>query len=1099
MKRFVQKINVFLLTIALLVGAALPYSVSANVEPGAVIPDGEYSVSYRYVKDGTTETSAADAFMKKDSGKLIVSDGKAVFEHEVSKSNYATFAYLAARKSGAAKAVITKVDNEETATGQEGYEAAAVRDAENPDHVIVQLAIEDIWKKQDILMHINDKENYFNLPTPYNHWYNVQLEIAVSDIVLPETPGSGGEEPQAPEVDKSRLIQWIETAAAWVQGKADAGEREAGKPAAINTTPVSDGEYLPITYFGPAVGYKGPVTNVKEKIAQVQLMLDNEQATQEEVNSMFNEANAVGAWELFDKQRLVAQDIEILVLDSLEKDAKISPYAADISPNAVMLQQAGPDYYQAFANFAFFDANNELTDSSIRTVSASAADGFFSRWAANPARSVKNADLTNTPAFRDLLSGEQSETIKVYQADVRSGNATYKQTDELWQGLWKLEYPMELPEAERKTVFISFNKAYLDALQKLVDEALLLVKNAEEGTEVGQHSAYYIEQLEAAVTAAQETADQLASPRPEILKATAALQGAIDAFKAAETKQVYFTAAHGSEAAFSRMNSYFEKPALVATDDEGRLHVTLTLTGSSNVQEFKVKAGEDFVEAETVSTDEAADSRVVAFEASSLSALLEAQVRIVVPEQNYDQVHSIRLNFNDVDNQKLYELLQTAAAAYDEVENREQSGEYDEVALAALAKALATANEEAVRNPAQQAATDDAYARLNSALETFKNTAGGGDPGTGPNPGTPGASNPVYPADGSYYMPFTIYKHGTTQASVANGYVVPSALVNVSGGTKTVSFTVLQSKEITGLTINGSSGSVTHTDTALNQRIVSFVLSDLSQTLEGWVKVDWPEVSYHHDYAIQFKFHEAQAVYAGTAPQVPGTTQQPGVPNLPNPGSGTETGNDGEEKPSGENTGTPTGEKPSGSEAATEVEAPSITFSDVANHWARTSIEKAVKLGIVKGFSDGSFRPNGTVTRAEFAVMISRALQLEGNADGSSFKDYSSIPGWAQPHVARVADAGLISGYSDETFRANDQLTRAQLAVIIARAAKLELDTATALDFSDAAQIPGWAQKEVSAAVKAGLILGKEKDRFDPNGTATRAEALTLIIRLLEL
>ncbi|MGO4375504.1 S-layer homology domain-containing protein, partial [Paenibacillus sp. MCAF20] len=123
---------------------------------------------------------------------------------------------------------------------------------------------------------------------------------------------------------------------------------------------------------------------------------------------------------------------------------------------------------------------------------------------------------------------------------------------------------------------------------------------------------------------------------------------------------------------------------------------------------------------------------------------------------------------------------------------------------------------------------------------------------------------------------------------------------------------------------------------------------------------------------------------------------------------------------------------------------------------------------------------------------------LEGEGEEGALKDLDSIPNWAKTHVARVITAGLIAGFEDSTFRAKGQLTRAQLAVIISRAAGLKLDPSATLSFVDGDDVPAWAQQEVSAAVGAGLIKGKDGNRFDPNAAATRAEALALIIRLLD-
>ncbi|RIE02929.1 NEAT domain-containing protein [Cohnella faecalis] len=915
-------------------------------------------------------------------------------------------------------------------------------------------------------------------------------------------------------VDKSRLSQWLATASAWVTGKADGGTAASGMPSSNHS--FADGEYTPLIFKSPAIGYEGPVTQVKNLIVEAQAVLDNVQATQAAVNAMLNKAVSGSDWELFEAQRLSAYDIEIMVLDSIGENAQISPHASDISPHAVMLQQQGPDYYQAYANFVFNNSSQTLTDSSIRQVSAAAATGLFgNNYTSTVARivNVKKNDLPNltgTPQYKSVMEQAYSEqeqltpepaenpliaTVKVYQSMVRSQNRTYKQTDMLWQGLWKLQYPLELPEAQRKTVFISFNKAYLDELKSLLAEARQLRNSASEGSGAGQHSAYQIGKLQDAIDLADKTATWLAAPRPQILTATNSLQAAIDAFEASASRNVYFSAVDATKPEFSRMETYFQKPAFVATNDDGTLKVTLTIVGSSSVPEFKVKNGNEYVEAATVSENGANDTRVVAFTVNSLSDLLDAQVRTVVPAANYDRTHSIRLNFNNVNNQALYELLQTATAAHQAAVVGTEPGQYPALAKTALANAIALANEEAVRLPAEQSNSAAAQLLLSRALDTFKasynptpgtNTP---EPGT-PNPGT--GSGAGYPADGYHHMNFRILKDGSDAASMAYDYVVNQALVEVRGSSRIVKFVVKQSNEIKYFTIGGSSESVISRNSDKNTRVVSFSLPSLTGKLSGTVRIDWDAFNYHHTYDVQFLFNEASAASAGSSPSVPGAESNGNV------GVGPDKVDEykGETPPvdatSEENAlpGENTAESGSGT--------PSIKFTDTSSHWARSSIEQAIKLGIVSGYADGSFRPNSMVTRGEFAVMISRALNLEGEGDTGSLQDFGNIPSWARAHVARAVALGIIGGFEDGTFRSGSQLSRAQLAVIIARAAQLEPDANAKPDFADTVQIPAWAQKEIAAAVKAGLIQGKVGNRFDPNATATRAEALTLIIRLLE-
>lgn len=212
------------------------------------------------------------------------------------------------------------------------------------------------------------------------------------------------------------------------------------------------------------------------------------------------------------------------------------------------------------------------------------------------------------------------------------------------------------------------------------------------------------------------------------------------------------------------------------------------------------------------------------------------------------------------------------------------------------------------------------------------------------------------------------------------------------------------------------------------------------------------------------------------------------VPVVPAPGSGTP----------------PTDREDGGSTGAGGVDggasAPAKSFRDIHHHWARETIEKAAALGIAQGFEDGSFRPDAIVTRAEFAAFLSRALQLEAvdSEAAASIRDLNQMPAWARSHAAKAASAGLMKGYADGAFGAGNPISRAEIAVIAARAAKLAPKEHPVLPFADAAKIPAWAKPEIAAAVEAGLIQGKDGNRFDPDAVATRAEALAVIVRLLE-
>ncbi|WP_052350383.1 S-layer homology domain-containing protein [Paenibacillus gorillae] len=170
------------------------------------------------------------------------------------------------------------------------------------------------------------------------------------------------------------------------------------------------------------------------------------------------------------------------------------------------------------------------------------------------------------------------------------------------------------------------------------------------------------------------------------------------------------------------------------------------------------------------------------------------------------------------------------------------------------------------------------------------------------------------------------------------------------------------------------------------------------------------------------------------------------------------------------------------------------SFNDIAGHWAEKEIQASAALGWVNGYPNGSFLPNRAVTRAEFAVMLSKVLQLPA-AQSLPFDDANSIPDWAASAIASAAQAGILSGYEDRTFRPNVNISRAEAAVMIAKAAGLS-STTTNTTFADDAQIAGWARGWVAAAAKAQLVQGQASNAFLPQASTTRAEAVVLLQRL---
>ena len=178
--------------------------------------------------------------------------------------------------------------------------------------------------------------------------------------------------------------------------------------------------------------------------------------------------------------------------------------------------------------------------------------------------------------------------------------------------------------------------------------------------------------------------------------------------------------------------------------------------------------------------------------------------------------------------------------------------------------------------------------------------------------------------------------------------------------------------------------------------------------------------------------------------------------------------------------------------------APRIALNDISNHWAASAIKMAVEAGFVQGYGDNTFLPDKAVNRVEFITMLARALELPTTGSNSnSFKDADKIPAWAQSFVAQAVQSGIISGYEDGTFGPQKELNRAEMVAMIVRASGIAVDPNAKLSFADTNNIPAWAIPYIAAAVDAGLVSGIGQNKFAPLNAASRAEAVTLIIGLL--
>lgn len=159
-------------------------------------------------------------------------------------------------------------------------------------------------------------------------------------------------------------------------------------------------------------------------------------------------------------------------------------------------------------------------------------------------------------------------------------------------------------------------------------------------------------------------------------------------------------------------------------------------------------------------------------------------------------------------------------------------------------------------------------------------------------------------------------------------------------------------------------------------------------------------------------------------------------------------------------------------------------------------LNKEIHFNYVIGYTDGTIRPNNDISRAEVATIFFRLLTDEAREQYTTttgnFTDVKAGM-WCNRAIATLTNMGIIKGYTDGIFQPNKSITRAELATIIARFAKLDVNTKT---FSD---INGhWAQKNIELAAGNGWINGYEDGTFRPNNNITRAETFAMINRVLD-
>ena len=200
-------------------------------------------------------------------------------------------------------------------------------------------------------------------------------------------------------------------------------------------------------------------------------------------------------------------------------------------------------------------------------------------------------------------------------------------------------------------------------------------------------------------------------------------------------------------------------------------------------------------------------------------------------------------------------------------------------------------------------------------------------------------------------------------------------------------------------------------------------------------------------------------------------------------------------------------------------------LSDLEGHWAQKEVEAAVASGWVDGYPDGSFKPEKSITRAEFTKMLLDAIHLTPDSETvawmkahAKMKDIWGRPTEYTPKLYDMSghwltsqgwlDAALYSGmvvpddYNGKNFRPEKAIARYEIALMTDRALGLVYPASQPVEgelpFTDKEEILDWMKGYVNESVKAGVLKGYPDGSFQPNKTSTRAEAVVMIQRMLE-
>jgi len=177
---------------------------------------------------------------------------------------------------------------------------------------------------------------------------------------------------------------------------------------------------------------------------------------------------------------------------------------------------------------------------------------------------------------------------------------------------------------------------------------------------------------------------------------------------------------------------------------------------------------------------------------------------------------------------------------------------------------------------------------------------------------------------------------------------------------------------------------------------------------------------------------------------------------------------------------------------------PPDSFSDIQNHWAKPFIQGLLDKELISGFSDGTFKPDDKMTRAQYAALLVKAFNPSAKRDGINFTDVAD-DFWAKDVIQQAYRGEFLSGFPDNSFKPNDNVQRAQVIVSLVNGLGLSASDGTVLStYRDRDAIPDYAKDEVNTATKKEMVVSYPKtEQLNPTKDATRAEVAAMVYQAL--